>query len=268
MAKINEVGKVYSTLEYGLFRQLEGNRGVLNSRKKKVCRSVDEVGYIPIPIIVNESYEIIDGAARYEVCVQKGLPIVYTVVPNVGLKECVAINTASTNWCITDYIKSYAETGNDNYIRFHKLIERYGQSIPMLSIWNAITEQLSVDNHLIRSGKLFVPNEVYLQAIDTLNYSSKFKSVFGRIGGRKEYYFDSINYIYMHNVVDTDRLEKKIYERQANFFPIITMEQALSSIEDAYNHCARTKEYILTEYKKYMDKKYSWYRTRYMKKGG
>lgn len=264
MKHIEEIGTVCSTYDYGMFKQLEGNRGVLNIRKKKVRRSVDAVGYINIPIIVNDKYEIIDGAARYEIAVERGLPIVYTIVPNIGLKECVAINTASTNWGVPDYIKSYAESGNDSYIRLYKLTERYGKLVPFLAIWNATTEMLTVDNSLIKEGRFYLPNDIYLRAIDTLDFSSKFKPIFDRLGGRKEFYYSCLNYLYSHNVVDMERLERKIIERQANLYPVITLDQAFIAIEEAYNNCARTKAYLLTNYKMYMDSKYAWYRKRYM----
>lgn len=263
---IKQIGKIYETYDYGMFRPLEGNRSVLNARKKKIRRSVDAVGLLPLPITVNEKYEIIDGAARYDVAVERGLPITYTVIPNIGLKECVAINTASTNWNSMDYIDSFAESGNDSYIRMKKLIERYGKELPLLAIWNAATEMLSVDSRVIREEKLYLPNEVYVNCIKMLDYCLKFKDIFDRVGGRKELYYSAINYLYSHNIVDLNRLEEKIVSRQANLIPPITIDQAFTAIEDAYNNCARTKSYLLTNYKMYMDKKYAWYRKRYMGK--
>ena len=261
--KIKEIGRIYETYDYGAFKPLEGNRGVVNLRKKKVERSVESVGYIPIPIVVNEKYEIIDGAARFEISVEKGLPIIYTVIPNVGLKECVAINTASTNWNSMDYIKSYADSGNDSYIRFYKLVELYGNDLPLLAIWNAATEMLSVDGRLIKEGKLFLTSDGYQKAITMLDFDSKFKQIFDRVGGRKELYYSCLNYLVSHNVLDVERLEKKIIERQATLYPVIAIDQAFTAIEEVYNHCARTRAYLLTSYKQYMDSKYAWYRKRY-----
>ena len=115
-------GNIYSTMDYSAFKRLEGNRAVLNNRKSKVRRSIEQNGYIQSPLCVNEHMEIIDGQARFEVLKEKDMPIEYYIVPGAGIAECIAMNVYGTKWGLMDYVNSYAEQGNENYIRFRNLI--------------------------------------------------------------------------------------------------------------------------------------------------
>ena len=42
-----------------------------------------------------------------------------------GKAECIALNSYNTLWSVRDYIASYANTGNDNYIRLNSLMDEY-----------------------------------------------------------------------------------------------------------------------------------------------
>ena len=57
---------VKSTKNYEMFQKLEGNRPVLERRINKIIASINNVGYITSPIIVNDKYEVIDGQGRLE----------------------------------------------------------------------------------------------------------------------------------------------------------------------------------------------------------
>jgi hypothetical protein len=104
---------------------MEGNREVTARRAREVRTSIERIGLIPVPIVVNEHLEVIDGQGRLEAISQLKLPVFYIIVPGLGLQDCVAMNVNTTPWRMIDYIKSYAETGNDNYKRLLKLINGY-----------------------------------------------------------------------------------------------------------------------------------------------
>jgi len=110
--------KILSTKDYNLFKKMVGNRPTQLFRVKKILKSIEKVGYITNPIIVNDKMEIIDGQARFEALKQLNLPIDYIIVNNAGIKECISMNTYNSNWKEMDYINSYANVGNINYIRF------------------------------------------------------------------------------------------------------------------------------------------------------
>ncbi|MBQ1790336.1 MAG: ParB N-terminal domain-containing protein, partial [Oscillospiraceae bacterium] len=115
--KMEKVFDVYVSTDYDSFKVLDGNRDPeKNSRIKKIERSIDKVGFIEAPILVNEHYEVIDGQARLAVAKKHGYPIYFCILPGKGIEECIALNQSSTAWTIMDYIHSYAAQGNENYI--------------------------------------------------------------------------------------------------------------------------------------------------------
>lgn len=110
-----EVGKVYCETNYSAFKKLSINREVLSGRVNKLVASISKQ-YIFNPIIVNENMEIIDGQGRYEALKSLGLPIHYIMVPGIGINECIQLNNYNTKWSALDFAKSYASSGNPNYV--------------------------------------------------------------------------------------------------------------------------------------------------------
>ena len=55
---------INTTGDYGIFKRLKGNRTVTRSRVEKIKNSINKVGYIKSPIVVNEKREVIDGQGR------------------------------------------------------------------------------------------------------------------------------------------------------------------------------------------------------------
>jgi len=123
------------TRDYEKFKMLKGNRATSPARIKKIQTSIMNVGYITSPILVNEKMEIIDGQGRFEALKGLKMPIEYIMHPGIALKECQAMNIYQSNWKLLDYIKSYAEVGNQNYIRLQSLLDEYtfNKSVCMLA---------------------------------------------------------------------------------------------------------------------------------------
>lgn len=113
---MKKVGEIYQTENYSIFKRLSGNRGVEDSRVLSILKSIQNVGYIKNPIIVNEKYEVIDGQGRLEACKRLGLPVYYSIAEGAGIEECIAMNINQKNWKVEDYINSYGELGINSYI--------------------------------------------------------------------------------------------------------------------------------------------------------
>ncbi len=122
---MKEVGKIYETTDYSIFKHLLGNRAVKPSRVKKIKKSIMAVGYVNNPIVVNKKMEIIDGQGRFQALMELGLPIRYVIDENAGIKECRALNMGQTNWNTNDWINLYAEEGNENYINLKEIISEF-----------------------------------------------------------------------------------------------------------------------------------------------
>jgi len=121
---------VFTTDEYDIFQIPSWNRSVDSNRKKRVKKSIDNVGYIQAPVLVNEKMEVIDGQARLTVCKEENIPISYIVISGIGKKECTSMNSTTTNWKLDDYLESYVSEEKESYIALKKLSEKFNK-IPL-----------------------------------------------------------------------------------------------------------------------------------------
>ena len=253
--KINEI---YRTNDYGMFKRLEGNRAVSETRVNKIIKSIERVGYVQSPICVNEKNEVIDGQGRLEALKRLGLPVDYFRITGVSVEECIALNIYQANWSMKDYIDSYAETGNNSYIYLQQLMKAYDE-MTLRVIYNALTGKSESGSKTIKDGNFQCQCDDYNDAVKVLEYEKRLQPYLRRVRGSKEYYYISAAFCFYHSGIDNNRLIDKIGQMQAELIPVANIEQALGVIERIYNNRAREKVYLITDYKKTLEAKYPWY---------
>lgn len=258
-----KVAIVYRTNNYSKFRRLNGNRSVQQARVQKIIGSIKKVGYVMSPIIVNQSYEVIDGQGRLEALKQLGLPVDYIVVKDIGVNECIAMNLIQTNWALSDFIDSYAERGAVPYVYMQQLIKRFGKKFPFKVINNAVTGKDEVGSNTIKNGDFNCDSDDYENAVDILNYLCDYREMLNRVDGHTEFYYMALAFCYRDPAVNDERMFRNFQRLQANLYPVVNMLQALEAIEDIYNNRTREKVYIKTNYRQYLEGKYKWYRAKY-----
>jgi hypothetical protein len=245
--------EIYVTEDYSLFKRLQGNRDVDIKRIQKIKKSINEVGYITSPILVNENYEIVDGQGRFEALKDLGMPIEYIVQPGIGIKECVSMNVYQTNWTQYDYIKTFAEKGYTSYIYFQTLMIKFPliTSLDVFIVALFKKERLYIDE--IASGGLVITEEMYHNAYERLSNvypliikSPKTRRILTLIKG--------IVYCSWLSGIDMDKLIEKAGEviELNQIPPMSTMSQIMQFMEEIYNRNtkASNKSYIYTEYRK------------------
>ena len=99
-----KITTVYRTNDYSQFNKLVGNRAVTRDRVMAIIESVNTVGYVLSPIVVNEKMEIIDGQGRAEAFEELGLPIDYVIAEGAGIAECIQLNIKQKNWGLIDEV--------------------------------------------------------------------------------------------------------------------------------------------------------------------
>lgn len=258
-----KITTIYRTRNYGMFKRLPGNRKVAPSRVKKIIKSIQKVGYVLSPILVNERYEIIDGQGRLEALKVLNLPVDYMVCKNLGIEECTAMNVYNTGWSMLDHIESHAETGNVSYMYLLQLIKAYGKKLHLKVIVSAVTGKDEMPNNQLKEGDFVCTQEQYDTAVSILTYLLELKPIVDRIGGRTECYYTALAFCWKDEAVDNARLIRKMRQLQANMIPVINIQQALDNIEEVYNNRSKEKVYIKTHYRQYMDNKYKWYNSKY-----
>lgn len=252
--KSQKVSSVFETYDYDMFTRLVGNRSIGEGRILAVMESINEIGQMKSPILVNENAEVIDGQARLEAFKRMHLPVYYVVADGVGIKECISMNIKQSNWSITDYIDCFADLGNQSYMYVKDLIARYKATVPMsVILW--IAARSKKRNESFKTGKFVMLSDEYQKSITILDYISMFASVYRSIGGRIEAYYMATAFCFGLKSVDTSRLYDSVVKQKLSLVPVANVEQALEIIERIYNYRIRGKVYITEEWKKYNDQR-------------
>jgi len=118
--------KITVTNEYNQFRFVKGNRPLNDLHLSRLRKSMKE-NFLPIPIIVNERMEIVDGQHRFTICKELNLPVHYIAGQNWNIDEIRQINSVQKGWNYTDFIKSYMdlEKGVGPYTTLDWFIKSY-----------------------------------------------------------------------------------------------------------------------------------------------
>jgi hypothetical protein len=128
------VGQVFKTKDYSMFKLLPLNRDITNQTLSPITDSLDYVskefgdltknGYIPVPIIVNENYEIIDGQNRFTALQSRGGEIYYYVIPGLTIDH-VNIFQNGKPWRENDWLKLWKGKGKKDYSVYETFRNKY-----------------------------------------------------------------------------------------------------------------------------------------------
>lgn len=128
------VGQVFKTKEYDMFKLLPLNRDITKQTLSPISDSIDYVskefaglcdhGYIPVPIIVNENYEIIDGQNRFTALKSRGHDIYYYVIPGLTIDH-VNIFQNGKPWKENDWLKLWKGKGKQDYYVYETFRNKY-----------------------------------------------------------------------------------------------------------------------------------------------
>lgn len=236
---------VYVTKDYSIFRRLVGNRDIPESRISKIVESIQTIGWVHNPIIVNERMEVIDGQGRLTALQRLKMPVEYIVAEGAGNKECIYMNMNMVNWKLPDFIKSYAEQGNENYQRLLGLMEKYANG--NLDIISTAVYRVSKSKHRdIKQGILQLTEEQAKAAIPRLEY---IKPLLERIDEKKlpgsiVTLMQTLIYYFDYPEVDKERLAYSVEKNIYNAAPWVVNADCEREVENAYNYGLRLENKI------------------------
>lgn len=241
------------TSDYSKFRVLKGNRDL--KHVKRIIDSINEVGQMKIPIVINEKNEVIDGQHRLEAFKQLGLPVYYIVIPDAGLAEAIALNNFQKPWTQSDYLQSFVNLGNENYKRFVSLAEKHNvKSVNELTaiIYHQITTGGGNFSKKVRNGELILTEERKAEVEAILTIIDDLYSVITAIGGQRRIAITGIAWCLELGKTDKSRLIKSIKERYALIRPAADYRTFLEDLTTVYNKGARKNRiYFAVEFKEY-----------------
>lgn len=228
---------VYVTKDYSIFKRLVGNRDIPESRISKIVESIQTIGWVHNPIIVNEKMEVIDGQGRLTALQRLKLPVEYIIAEGAGNKECIYMNMNMVNWKLPDFIKSYAEQGNENYQRLLTLIENYANG--NLDVISTAVYRVSKSKHReIKQGVLQLTEDQYKAAIPRLEYIKPLLDSLDskKLPGSIVTLMQTLIYYYDYPEVDKDRLKYSVEKYIYNATPWVLNTDCEKEVENAYNY--------------------------------
>lgn len=228
---------VYVTKDYSIFKRLIGNRDIPESRISKIVESIQTIGWVHNPIIVNEKMEVIDGQGRLTALQRLKMPIEYIIAEGAGNKECIYMNMNMVNWKLPDFIKSYAEQGNENYQRLLSLMQRYANG--NLDIISTAVYRLSKSKHRdIKQGTLQLTEDQYRAAIPRLEYIKPILEEIDdkKLPGSMVTLMQTLIYYYDYPEVDKNRLRYSVEKNIYNATPWVLNTDCEREVENCYNY--------------------------------
>jgi hypothetical protein len=243
--KTEEAYKVYVTKDYGMFKRLTGNRDIPESRISKIVASIQEIGWVRNPIVVNEKMEVIDGQGRLVALQRLNKPVEYIIAEGAGSKECIYMNMNMVNWKLPDFIKSYAEQGNDNYKRLLALMEKYANG--NLDIISTAVYRVSKSKHRdIKSGVLQLTEEQYKAAVPRLEFITPLMNNINekKLPGSMVTLMQTLIYYFDYEEVDKERLAYSVEKYIYNSTPWVVNTDCEMEVENAYNYGMRLENKI------------------------
>lgn len=249
---------VYKETDYSKFKYLIGNRNLAETRKKRIMDSIQTVGYVLNPIIVNEKMEIIDGQGRHAACKELGLPIYYVIAEGASTDECVNLNIGQTNWGTLDFINFYAEQGKADYQQLLRLIKEY----PSVGVDAAIAISLG---HVTTAGsKKAIKNGGFSFRADIKDIEAVLHTLainrhtVDMLRGSKRAIYAWIGWAMLNLDIDASRLFSQIAKNLDSFPPVSekNAEYFLDILERVYNKNLRIDNcrYFVQPFKVYRKK--------------
>ena len=237
--KTNKV--IYTTKDYQDFKKLLGNRDVTEERVNAIVSSIRKIGYMTSPIIVNKSFEIIDGQGRFEACKILGLPIEFVIESNAGIEECIAMNIKMKNWKTEDFIKSYADRGFKDYQEIISLHDKYPYHsyITIAKIMKGTLDNGGVQKKL-KDGTFSIDNRS--AGLMILNFLDKLTPTVANLSGRDTIIYDTLTGLVLYDLIDLDRMVSQfIRYSSTNSSYMGDVDSCLDALQYIYNYNKKTK---------------------------
>lgn len=254
--------KIYKTDELCKFKRLLGNRDITESRVSAIIDSIEKVGYQPVPILVNEKMEVIDGQGRLEACKRLGLPIYYIVKNGIGIDECMSMNIKMQNWTIYDFIKSRAEQGNESYVKLMEYSENYPDLTP-IEIAMCLSGGRSLSKNVIaplRAGTYKIDES--LESLSCLEFINSVAPMLKKLNGGQNYYLPVLVGLFVFNLIDEIRMRESIEKYGSSMSGAYNADDALTELQSVYNLRKHHSIYFRDKYLEAMTKQGARYSTR------
>lgn len=223
---------VQSTIRYGLFSFARTNRKIDFKHVDRLEKAILEKNMLDVnPIVVNSSYEILDGQHRFMVAKKNNLPVHYMVANNVSMDDVPELNTLKKAWSPADSLHSFCEKGLENYLILRDFVAKHNVS-------------LNIGMILLAGSKKFTDRGAFKLGTFKVNDIETATTVAERIKDYKQYYKGAyrrsfvlaIFKITRENLYDHAAMKHKMKLQQIKLVDCVNTEDYLKLLESIYNY--------------------------------
>lgn len=218
------------TLDYDSFKTARGNRLLNPLHIERLVDSISKHGYRGAPIVVTPNMTVIDGQHRLAACRKLGVPVPYIVDKGANIETARVLNISQRAWKATDFIASYATTGNENYVRLQKFMQETGLAFRLAV--KALRPDLSGAEQLAKAGQLVVTANDVAAGKEVWEFWRQFDCL-----SRDSDQIRNIRLVllFLKNrpEIDMERLKKSLLKYGVK--PFHGLEGAVREINEAYN---------------------------------
>lgn len=115
---------------YSKFKFDSRNRPVDERRVAQFVKDFNKGNFFmeEFPAVVTTNFVVLDGQHRLKACEQAGQPFYFRFAKDLEINHVTGIQK-NAGWKTADYLHSYVQQGNQNYIILQKFVEKYKFSI-------------------------------------------------------------------------------------------------------------------------------------------
>lgn len=239
------IAQVYVSNDYSKFKRLKGNRMVYSLRVNRLIKSFS-VKRILNPIVVNSEFQIIDGQGRFEACRILSLPIFYVIDIDADINDCRRMNQYNAPWTANDYIDSYAENGNKNYILLRELIKE--TKTPSHRLLRLMGKDGAQRDAILRSGNLkLTSNDIY-NAKNVLQKATEILDALTFTGRANEAFYSSVKVIVNNDKYSHKRMLENCKKNRSSYTQMSGLENQLKEFSRIYNYRAKEHKLYFEDY--------------------
>lgn len=118
--------EVHETKEYNVFKLDKRNRPLSEEKVKSFMKMFQKGLFFlkEFPAIIDDNFVVLDGQHRYEACKRLSLPFYFRWADRLSIDNVVDVQSNS-GWKTMDFLHSYIQQGNQNYIILYRFIKKY-----------------------------------------------------------------------------------------------------------------------------------------------
>lgn len=234
---------IVKTSNYDQFDTFVGNRKVYKSHVNHLVKSIQEKNMLEENPIIVASGKIIDGQHRLEAAKILKVPFYYIEREEGTLEDVRRLNVNTKPWTLQDYLDSYIELENEEYMILKDFLDKYNLPITVsVSLLSGVSPESPISSggrlYIFKTGLFKVTS--LKQADEEAQALTKLKPYTEGQVWRSRDFISAIKKVW--NKVDKETFQKKVIERGERLRSRLSTKEYLRDLEDIYNYGLKTNQ--------------------------